>query len=341
MQFASCNIASAVLVSSNPTNLVLTGAYDISFVVFSAWTVLPVLATGLVLFPILLFGVFKGEEYIPRKLVTPDVDPNTALIDRTGAIFGSTLLGITLALLVGLSAGGLLHGVEGVWTVTAPAAMIMLGRDVWYDMNKGRRVGKAMTDEVVGSSRQAGRDDDDQGIELELQGRDDLDGSVGMVEGGKATHVNERDERDRVGGEDAMPVQSTMRSRNVTMSSGVTKNATGTPSKISTPGQSPSSPPKSSLQSFFHQATKMFPTSSHIIARLPLPLLPFAFSMFILVEALSHVGWIRVFGGWWASWVEVGGLGGAVVIMGILSVLGCNVSRYPLPSPTVRLDLAR
>ena len=325
MQFASCNIASAVLVSSNPTNLVLTGAYDISFLVFSAWTVLPVLATGLVLFPILLFGVFKGEDYIPRKLVTPDVDPNTALIDRTGAIFGSTLLGITLALLVGLSAGGLLHGVEGVWTVTAPAAIIMLGRDVWYDLNKGHRAGKATTDEVVRTPGQTG-EDDDQGIELDLQGRDDLSGSVGMVEGGKATHVTERDERDKLGGEDAMPAQSTMRSRNVTMSSGVTKNTSGTPSKVSTPRQSPSSPPKSSLQSAFHQATKTFPTASHIIARLPLPLLPFAFSMFILVEALSYVGWIRVFGGWWASWVKVGGLGGAVVIMGILSVLGCNVS---------------
>jgi len=330
MQFASCNIASAVLVSSNPTNLVLTGAYDVSFLVFSAWTVLPVLATGLVLFPILLFGVFKGEDYIPEKLVTPDVDPNTALIDRTGAIFGSTLLGITLALLVGLSAGGLLHGVEGVWTVTAPAAIIMLGRDVWYDMNKGHRAGKTTTDEVVGPSRQAGGggedDNDDQGIELELQGRDDLNGSVGLVEGGRATHVNERDERDALGGEDAMPAQSTMRSRNVTMSSGVTKNASGTPSKLSTPGQSPSTASKSSLQSAFHHATKTLPTASHIIARLPLPLLPFAFSMFILVEALSYVGWIRVFGGWWASWVKVGGLGGAVVIMGILSVLGCNVS---------------
>ncbi|KAJ9104203.1 hypothetical protein QFC19_004020 [Naganishia cerealis] len=133
-QFAASNVASAVLVSSNPTNLVLTGAYDISFLVYSAWLVLPVLATSLVLLPLLMFGVFNDEELVPRRLETPDVNPKTALIDKNGAIFGSTLLAITLVALVTLSAVNLLHGVQGVWTVTAPAAILMLLRDIWHDL---------------------------------------------------------------------------------------------------------------------------------------------------------------------------------------------------------------
>jgi hypothetical protein len=46
--------------------------------------------------------------------------------------------------------------------------------------------------------------------------------------------------------------------------------------------------------------------------------------MFILVEALSYTGWIRVFATWWTAWVNVGGLPGAIWLMGMISVLGCN-----------------
>lgn len=175
MQFASCNIASAVLVSSNPTNLVLTGAYDISFLVFSAWTILPVLATGAVLFPLLLWFIFRSETLIPARLEKPDVQPRMALIDKNGAIFGSILLGITLALLVGLSAGGLLHGVQGVWAVTGPAAIIMLVRDLIYDGAKHRGV---VT--TTGGAHGSGRSES-----LEMQGIDDLSGAKGMAEAGR------------------------------------------------------------------------------------------------------------------------------------------------------------
>jgi hypothetical protein len=47
--------------------------------------------------------------------------------------------------------------------------------------------------------------------------------------------------------------------------------------------------------------------------------------MFILVEALSYTGWIRVFATWWGAWVDVGGVAGAVWLMGVISVLGCNI----------------
>jgi hypothetical protein len=303
MQFAACNIASAVLVSSNPTNLVLTGAYEVSFLVFSAWTVLPVLATGVIVFPILVWGVFRGEEYIPKRLETPDVDPRSALIDRSGAIFGSTLLGITLALLVGLSAGGLLHGVEGVWTVTAPAALIMVARDLWFDIKKH------------GKGWSGGEPEPEA---LEMQGVGDLDGTSGAVEAG----------RDRTGSpvEERVPKKDQGNQARLRRTDAlVDNNLDHPPSAYS---QTVQARPRT-LQSSLHHLSIRFPTFTHVFVRLPLPLLPFAFSMFILVEALSYVGWIRVWGGWWTSWVEVAGLAGAIFLMGVLSVLGCNVRIVP------------
>jgi hypothetical protein len=133
-----------------------------------------------------------------------------------------------------------------------------------------------------------------------------------------------------------------MNPTSVTLSSPITRNTS-----ISLPPSTSSAPPKTqpqqkrTFESTFQAIPRHFPTFTHVFVRLPLPLLPFAFSMFILVEALSYVGWIRVFGGWWTSWVRVAGLAGAIFLMGVLSVLGCNVGRprstlTSLSSPLIR-----
>ncbi|KAK8032726.1 hypothetical protein PG990_002460 [Apiospora arundinis] len=64
-QFAIANIASATLVSSNPTNLVLAGAFSIKFIVYTANMIVPVFITALVLFPFLLYIIFADESLIP------------------------------------------------------------------------------------------------------------------------------------------------------------------------------------------------------------------------------------------------------------------------------------
>lgn len=56
-QFTAANIASAVLVSGNPTNLVIAQSFDISFATYSAHMVLPSLAsTAAALAPLMLLG---------------------------------------------------------------------------------------------------------------------------------------------------------------------------------------------------------------------------------------------------------------------------------------------
>lgn len=322
-QFAASNVASAVLVSSNPTNLVLTGAYDISFLVYSAWLVLPVLATSVILLPLLLFGVFNDEELIPRRLEKPDVDPKTALIDKQGAIFGSVLLGITLVALVTLSAVNLLHGVQGVWTVTAPAAILMLIRDIWHDLHNNGFQDRKST--------------------LKAQGTEDLDGTQRRTESGERASIDGSPRQPEV-------IEMTDTSQAPRPSSLTHRYSSARPPlplATSTPSNSESNhhltatnsaatllgptneklqPEKKSLSSVWRSLNLRLPTVSYVVTRLPLPLLPFAFSMFILVEALQHVGWIRVWAGWWKAWVEVGGVAGAIWLMAMLSVIGCNVS---------------
>ena len=67
-QFAVANVGSAILVSSNPTNLVLAGAFDVKFIDYTANVVVPVVVTTVCLFPFLLYLVFRKEALIPRAI---------------------------------------------------------------------------------------------------------------------------------------------------------------------------------------------------------------------------------------------------------------------------------
>ena len=132
------HVASAVLISSNPTNLVLSGAFSISFVTYTSSVALPFLTAALIVYLYLFMVLFRSVEYIPRNIelsgggVGDDgvgIDrPSTALIDKAGAIFGTILLMATLGALTGTSTVGI-----PVWQVAVPAAAIMLCRDLWRD----------------------------------------------------------------------------------------------------------------------------------------------------------------------------------------------------------------
>lgn len=108
------------------------------------------------------------------------------------------------------------------------------------------------------------------------------------------------------------------------------ESGTSTPSVSPTPigGRASGDEPKPSSHKLLRPLfpfQRAFPTFSGVFTRLPIPLIPFAFSMFILVESLQYTGWIRVWAGWWAAWAEVGGVAGAIWLMGMLGVIGCNV----------------
>ncbi|WVF72484.1 hypothetical protein IAT40_007299 [Kwoniella sp. CBS 6097] len=274
--FQVSNLVSALLVSSNPTNLVLTSAFGISFLSYSAWMALPTVASVIVLYPLLRWVVFKRKGLIPSTIHPPTLNPRDALVDPFGAIFGSTIFIVTVVVLVGLSAAHLLEGTEGVWTVTAPAATLVLMRDMLRDWRMAKRK--------------------------------DL-----VAERAEGKAINEK-------------AATLSHNQAVPFCNGAELPTSSTPMEKLPSDTLPNSSPSPVAQSSPHRRiASKFPTTCHIILSLPLALLPFAFSFFILVEGLQHTGWIRVFGGWWISWMEVGGVAGGVWLMGTLSVIGCNV----------------
>ena len=171
-QFAIANIASAILVSSNPTNLVLAGAFEIKFIVYTANMIVPVLVTAIVLFPFLLYIVFANEDLIPlsikmhdlpeevkaRKPVNPNI-PNARgndeeeekkrangdegkllsleeimnpFLDKWGAGFGALIMAATLITLLALNAASQNSNEHPVFYVTLPAAFVMFCWDVSF-----------------------------------------------------------------------------------------------------------------------------------------------------------------------------------------------------------------
>jgi len=119
-EFMAANTASAVLVSSNPTNILITGSFGLNFLTgFTKWTILPSLIPAALNYPVIL-AMFWNR--IPKTLTPVTEDPWSKLRDRIGAIFLSTLLLVTVAVLVGTSFVPA-HAVE-VWMVTAPAGVL-------------------------------------------------------------------------------------------------------------------------------------------------------------------------------------------------------------------------
>lgn len=163
--------ASAVLPPSNPTNLVLSEAFGITFVKYPAYTVLPTIAAALAVYILITYVLFASGKQIPKTIntdaleqvpaipkvtVTDDgsmtevpnnntcsdevtaimVDENSfAINDKHGAIIGSSLFAITLILLVGLSPINV-----PVWEITVPPAVVMLMRDIWHDWRHTKNV---------------------------------------------------------------------------------------------------------------------------------------------------------------------------------------------------------
>lgn len=171
-QFAISNVASAILVSSNPTNLVLAGAFNIKFIHYTANMIVPVVATAIVLFPFLLYIVFANEDLIPysikmhelpeevkaKKPVNPNipharghVDGDEAdlanneegkllsleeimnpFLDKGGAAFGAVIMAATLVTVLAINAASTKSGAHPVFWVTLPAAFVMFCWDIGF-----------------------------------------------------------------------------------------------------------------------------------------------------------------------------------------------------------------
>lgn len=242
-QFVAANVASAVLVSSNPTNLVIATGFGLSFVKYTAYMVLPSFVSAVVALTVLMlyFGLRQPKDekaaeahtpsygYIPKQILNPDIDPKSLLVDPSGAIFTTAVMLAVIGVLIGTSAIGDVK----VFQIGVPGAALCLIRDVCADLYR------------------------------------------------RAKHTSSESDLDRFDGRFGW------------------------------------------IGRLWRTMKHTFPTTLQTLRRLPLELLPFAFGMFILVQALDHVGFVTIM----AKGVAVvcrHGVGATVFFMAILSIILCN-----------------
>ncbi|KAF1923710.1 uncharacterized protein M421DRAFT_425594 [Didymella exigua CBS 183.55] len=352
-QFACANIASAILVSSNPTNLVLAGAFQIKFIKYTANMIVPVVVTGVVLFPFLLYIIFHDEALIPSSIKMedlpdeiknkPPVNPNipfakgepenadedatdgdeqkqlsleeilNPFLDKKGAIFGASLMAVTLIAVLVINAVAQGTHEWPVFYVTLPAAFVLIIFDLglgWTNRKETRRI-----------AQEGRRRAENVYAERAERRRSIVQEEPGMLRNGESFNTNTSiDEKTQ-----APPA----------ITSNQTSNETLQPTINKEPGVSKESRLKhltlkkrTTLESVINEryqwARETFPTTMTVFNHLPLPLLPFAFCMFVLVQALVTKGWVPVFAHGWDHWVGKTGTVGAVGGMGFLSVILCN-----------------
>jgi len=408
-QFAIANIASAILVSSNPTNLVLAGAFEIKFIVYTANMIVPVVATAIVIFPFLLYILFADTSLIPmsiemhklseeamrRKPVNPNI-PNARgnaeeeeeannehgkqlsleeimnpFLDKGGAAFGAVIMATTLITLLALNAASNSGKEHPVFWVTLPAAFVMFCWDLtfgWLHRDdtrkiaaKGRREMELARAErsLRNSPKRAALDDTKQmqhratgfSSESPVPGHCAKVGTSSDAADSRASTKMSQDCQTPISGSvllekepfpELPPPADTMTTcPGLTLTSSPTAmdevRADGTDEeKGGSMIQTEKEPPRNLVSvtaDIYRWLQETFPTVTVVVSHMPFPLVPFALSMFVLVQALVTKGWVPVFAYGWDHWVDKTGTVGAIGGMGFLSVILCNVSTSERSKP--------
>ncbi|KAF9289630.1 hypothetical protein BGZ68_008940 [Mortierella alpina] len=333
-EIQTANIASMALYIGNLTNVVVCQAYKISFLEYSAWMLLPCFAAIATCYAMLRI-CFRNEKYIPKHVRTPDVDPRSCLVDPFGAIFGLSILACSLICLIGTSFAHV-----SVWIVTGPFALLTLARDMWYDWQgkyKGPQAASLVQrEEILESSAH----DREHKMELGLPeiaipeqsivrpvhifGDDETATDTEELGSARSSTIstqhsfNEEKKRSTIDGhavegekdQSDIPVICTVAERDNTNNSTKISNT-----NIVSPGQV-----SNKCMGAFE---RRFPLLHAIAIRMPWSILPFTFSMFIMVEGLSDSGWIAVFATWATKVVP--NYIAATYAIGFISVLLCNI----------------
>ncbi|THV68707.1 hypothetical protein D6D28_06457 [Aureobasidium pullulans] len=387
-QFAIANIASAILVSSNPTNLVLAGAFQIKFIVYTANMIVPVVVTAIVLFPFLLYVVFASPQLIPlsiemetlseeaknKKPVNPNIpqakgkkageDEDESLenkelalaeimnpfLDKGGATFGAVVMAVALITLLGINAASSIIGEHPVFWITLPAAFIMFCWDVGFgwkhrketrDIAKRRQAEfKQAQDERANSVRQSNGlfqtpgasssfvhvvppTPDVPGSEKSIRSMTNASppGEASM-QGGPAHHKARQYSSSQL----SLTLPETNYSHTKKLDAALDR-AVDEEKVRYTEDDDMHEQHKTFVffvASEYRWLQETFPTVMAVLSHLPFKLVPFALSMFVLIQGLVTKGWVPVFAYGWDHWVTKTGTVGAIGGMGFLGVVLCN-----------------
>lgn len=339
-QFAMANVASTILVSSNPTNLVLAGAFEIKFIEYTANVIVPVLFTAILLFPFLLYVVFRDEKLVPRTIdmhelpeelrgrqpvnpnipnVSDDDDDDTVrggepkklllsleeimnpYLDKWSASLIAGLLATALLVVLVLNAATANSGAHyPVFWVTLPAAVLALAFDMasgWARRHESRALARDRRSSrpggvLHGGSSSSDESETDSGDENRAAGLRPASSPERPDAIRSAPHAARRDEEK------------------------VDEKADDVHPASPNSSQSRAADARTTVSSLVRDAwtwmRETFPNASHTLGFLPWALVPFAFAMFILVQALATKGWIPVFAYGWDHWVTRTGTVGAI-----------------------------
>ncbi|KAG2140528.1 uncharacterized protein EDB93DRAFT_1089775 [Suillus bovinus] len=291
-EFAAANTASMVLFVGNPTNVVICEGFNVNNAAFTAYTILPFIACSIFCF-LALGGQYHSRKYVPRKLDhVADLDARSVLLDPIGACVGSFMLASALILCLVVSFFGI-----DVWKISLPFAVAKFIYDVAWDHYRFVR-----QIPMLGRG-QKGPDAN----EVQL---DDV-----MLEGAQTTSDNTSRHRQSV-------IQIPTADKVISDSDYSRTSNNRSPPPLSKTSAALWRSKGIALHKRLHAH---FPTFFTALPRLPFALVPFAFSQFILIEALSHQGWIDVFGTWLIRATH-GDMYRVIWLIGVLGVFLCNVS---------------
>ncbi|KAK0836751.1 hypothetical protein LTR03_013379 [Friedmanniomyces endolithicus] len=355
-QFSVANVGSAILVSSNPTNLVLTGAFNIKFIHYTANVIVPVLrnlvpGNGDCTRAFLTIHRLRGQRPHPRLIELHELDEaarNRAPVNPNIPHARGTADEIELAdnsdeannlsleeiMNPFLDKGGAAFGA----VIMAATLITILALNAATDTTKEHPVFWVTLpaafimfcwDVSFGwLNREKTR-------EIARNGRRE-------VEEARAKRAIEAEEKVRLAtleqgsaADTAPGLKSEVPSSN---DYAPTSGLTGSPTSeklaekeqvvLRTDSAQVRQHDRPTLASLFAESyqwcQETFPTVTAVLVHLPWALVPFALAMFVLVQALATKGWIPVFAHGWDHWVNKTGVVGAIGGMGFLSVIMCN-----------------
>ncbi|KAN0082752.1 hypothetical protein V8E55_008547 [Tylopilus felleus] len=257
-EFAAVNTASMVLFMGSLTNVIISEGFNINSAAFTAYTILPFLTCHLSCF---LALALRYRHQVPRRLLHATHREPRPAWDPVGASVGSVVLGAALIFSLVVSFFGI-----DVWMITLPFAVAKLLFDLGWDHYRHTRG-------------------------ISTFGRTS---PLGIQQRGGARRSRVPDEEESSSSPQDGETTPLLPPETPTADSATLSQSLATPEM----GTSLQWPSLSDLHDQLDWLDKHFPTFITALRRMPFTIVLFAFSQFILVEALDHQGWVNVFAHW-------------------------------------------
>ncbi|EHL03779.1 hypothetical protein M7I_0096 [Glarea lozoyensis 74030] len=251
-------------------------------------------------------------------------------LDKGGAAFGAVLMAATLVTILAVNAASPGAGKERpVYEITLPAAFIMFVWDIgfgWHHRRETRKIAQDGRQEVEYARAEAAalkemRDEEEEEAARLSSQQEKQESTISQSDSSNGTtDISNQNDKITIITDHTTPSDielSTLPTTKPSLQDRIARHLAQ--------NHSPAPATLTTLLSKTHRwSQETFPTCTAVVAHLPFALVPFAFAMFILVQALVTKGWVPVFAYGWDHWVSKTGTVGSIAGMGFLSVILCN-----------------